>query len=268
MSDLLARKTIKRKRDEKEASLDSCGHRIGKEQMLSAATALLKYIKEKDETSNKNVLLTEASRVLVSIQLMQSLPGRQSKLKHRATLPHPLYTRDDQEVCLITTAPQSKWKEVVRPEESLSNIKKVIDMNKLRKKYKSFEAKRRLATGFNAFLCDQAVVPFLPKLLGETFFARNKEPLHVDMAKAPKSLEKALNCTHYSIQDNSCCMYFEIMTTTAPKKKINSQRHDRHDRLLGRGNSGKRLRSAGPDCVLASPERLERRAVDLAEGNV
>ena len=172
-----------------------------------AAAALVNYLKKQDESKAATSLLPEASKVFVSIQFLQSLPRRVSKIKCGVVLPHPIYTREDQEVCLITTGPQRKWKDKLQGQEGLENIKKIIDMNKLRKKYKAFESKRQLATGFNCFIADTAVAPFLPQILGKTFFQRNKEPLTINMTRAPRSIIRALHSTHYSIQDNANRMF-------------------------------------------------------------
>ncbi|KAJ9459136.1 putative ribosome biogenesis protein C8F11.04 [Diplonema papillatum] len=166
-----------------------------------AAAKLLTFM-EAAEKKQGNTLIAEASPIFLSVSLMQSLPKTKSMKRVSVPIPHSIFARDNQECCLITTSPQRQWKDIVCPRPEFKNIKKIIDINKLRKKFKAFESKRQLATQFNYFLADEAVVNFLPKLLGDTFFRRNKEPVLVNMKKFPKSLTAALDSTSFSIQDN------------------------------------------------------------------
>jgi ribosome biogenesis protein UTP30 len=50
----------------------------------------------------------------------------------------------------------------------------VVDLSKLRKKYKAFEVKRQLCNSYQVFLADERILPMLPKNLGKSFFSRNK----------------------------------------------------------------------------------------------
>lgn len=50
----------------------------------------------------------------------------------------------------------------------------MISLEKLRKNYFPFEAKRKLCQSYDLFLADRAVVTRLPQLLGKEFFSRKK----------------------------------------------------------------------------------------------
>ena len=89
------------------------------------------------------------------------------------------------EICLFVKDPQREYKNLIFNELSLNNnsstgsnqsfkIAKIIDISKLRKKYKEFEAKRILCNSFDLFLADERVLPLLPKLLGKYFFNKKK----------------------------------------------------------------------------------------------
>lgn len=51
---------------------------------------------------------------------------------------------------------------------------KVIGVTKLRKEFKSHEAKRQLCDSYDFFLADDRVLPALPKVLGKAFFQKKK----------------------------------------------------------------------------------------------
>eukprot|EP01059_Diplonema_ambulator_P024202 TRINITY_DN4005_c0_g1_i3.p2 TRINITY_DN4005_c0_g1~~TRINITY_DN4005_c0_g1_i3.p2 ORF type:complete len:373 (+),score=184.95 TRINITY_DN4005_c0_g1_i3:1465-2583(+) len=180
---------------------------VGEDRMPTtekAAEALLKFMREKEGKEGKMDLLAEAGPVFVKFDLMQSSAKGVARKRTGVKLPHGIHNRDGNEVCLITTAPQRKWKDKIKAQpEGLENVKKVIDMNKLRKKFKSYEEKRQLATAFNLFVADEAVMNFLPAMLGKVFFARSKEPLCINMKKFPASLKDALASTSYSLRDNN-----------------------------------------------------------------
>eukprot|EP01064_Diplonema_japonicum_P001656 TRINITY_DN1109_c0_g1_i1.p1 TRINITY_DN1109_c0_g1~~TRINITY_DN1109_c0_g1_i1.p1 ORF type:complete len:332 (+),score=109.55 TRINITY_DN1109_c0_g1_i1:51-1046(+) len=173
-------------------------------QTEEAAAALVKYMQGVEEKEDKMNLLAEAGPVFMVVQLMQSAGKGPSRKRRAVKIPHPMNTKENVEVCLITTAPQRKWKDKIKESpEGLENIKKVIDMNKLRKKFKSFEEKRQLATSFNQFVADEAVLNFLPAILGKTFFRKSKEPICINMKKFPTSLRAALASTSYSLRENA-----------------------------------------------------------------
>jgi ribosome biogenesis protein UTP30 len=50
----------------------------------------------------------------------------------------------------------------------------VVDTDKLRGKWKPFEARRELMRENEVWLCDERIVPSLPKLLGKVFLAAKK----------------------------------------------------------------------------------------------
>jgi ribosome biogenesis protein UTP30 len=50
----------------------------------------------------------------------------------------------------------------------------IIGFRKLRKNYKTFEAKRKLAQSYTMFLADDSIIPMLSKYLGKEFFSRKK----------------------------------------------------------------------------------------------
>ncbi|CAG8506038.1 7686_t:CDS:2, partial [Paraglomus occultum] len=88
-------------------------------------------------------------------------------------LKHPIYDADA-EICLFTKDPQSQYKKLLKEKEVIT-IDKVIGLKKLRKKFVSPEAKRKLCDNYELFLADDKIIVSLPKLLGKYFFKRKKQ---------------------------------------------------------------------------------------------
>lgn len=80
---------------------------------------------------------------------------------------------DHIEICYITKDDE-KTVEAKIKKESISEIKKVINIKNLESVYKSFEARRKLADSYDLFLVDNRVVQLMPTLLGKKFFEKNK----------------------------------------------------------------------------------------------
>lgn len=131
----------------------------------------------------------------LQIALNQMPKGRDQNLsrkQHKPTilaLPHPARTLGECDVCLFTKDPQREYKDKLAAQRCDGRVK-VIGMDKLRKKYVEFEAKRQLCASHDAFLADKRVLPMLPKLLGKSFFKKSKQPAAVDLTR--KNVREAL----------------------------------------------------------------------------
>ena len=121
---------------------------------------------------------------------------RQKRLKpNKILLPHSLNTAPTSTICLITPNPQKAFKDVVAhssfPAELSSHIIRVIDIQKLEKKHRSFESKRQLRDSYDLFLADDRIVVYLPKILGKTFFTSTlKRPIPVCLQPSKISKKK------------------------------------------------------------------------------
>jgi ribosome biogenesis protein UTP30 len=76
-------------------------------------------------------------------------------------------------VCLFTKNPQRYWKDELH-KQGVKFIARVVGLEKLKGKHKPFEARRALAADHQVFLCDEAIMPSMPKLLGKIFFDAKK----------------------------------------------------------------------------------------------
>lgn len=95
----------------------------------------------------------------------------------------------------MTADPQREFKDIVAddafPESLRTKIGRVIDLGKLKKKYKSYESKRQLVAEYDLFLADDRILPALPEVLGKTFNAnKNKRPIPVSLTtQIPKQAD-------------------------------------------------------------------------------
>jgi ribosome biogenesis protein UTP30 len=74
---------------------------------------------------------------------------------------------------LITKDPQRRYKDLLAS-HNIKFISRVVGVEKLKGKFKPFEARRLLLQENGLFLADERVVPLLPKLLGAMFFKAKK----------------------------------------------------------------------------------------------
>lgn len=78
------------------------------------------------------------------------------------------------------------------PAHLKATISRVIDIAKLKAKYKSFESKRQLRAQHDIFLADDRVVTMLPETLGKVFYkGGEKRPIPVELAGNSKGRTKA-----------------------------------------------------------------------------
>ena len=86
---------------------------------------------------------------------------------------HPLVDPRTTPICLITKDPQRQYKDLLESNE-IKFISRVVGVEKLKGKFKPFEARRALLKENGLFLADERVIPLLPKLLGTKWFEAKK----------------------------------------------------------------------------------------------
>ncbi|KAK0249392.1 proteasome-interacting protein cic1 [Friedmanniomyces endolithicus] len=116
-------------------------------------------------------------------------------------LPHP-YLSTTQEpalrICLITADPQRKYKDLIEhpsfPAELKKRITRVLGIEKVKARYKSFESRRQLLGEYDIFLADDRVITYLPHLLGKVFYkGGSKRPIPVDLQGKRQSVDEQGN---------------------------------------------------------------------------
>lgn len=97
-----------------------------------------------------------------------------SILRPYRSLPFPpLPPPPSTSVALIVKDPQREYKDLLES-KNIKFIERVVGMTKLRGKHAPYEARRRLCSEHDVWLCDERLIPSLPKVLGKTWFDAKK----------------------------------------------------------------------------------------------
>ncbi|KAJ1899695.1 proteasome-interacting protein cic1 [Kickxella alabastrina] len=177
---------------------------LNHELVLKASTALLKHIEKKKESDEATNLLADETEQVHLIMSVKKLSTKERHKPYRISLRTPMY-EETASVCLIVKPTQTEYVEKLMA-FGIPQIKEIVTMDQLKKKYKSYESKRQLLAMHDLFLADDRVLASLPELLGVKFFNAKKLPAPVNlMAKdQKKELTKALSCTFYRQTKGTC----------------------------------------------------------------
>ncbi|MCJ1418262.1 hypothetical protein MMC32_004609 [Xylographa parallela] len=176
-------------------------YQLEKSQVLKASAALLQHIKSESKRkaleSNTRSLLPASDESTDEIDAVESEPVwlvlttkkhvvDKKRLKPgKIPLPHSLHKSTSSTICLITADPQRAFKDTIAhpsfPVTLASQITRVIGLEKLGKRYKSFESRRQLLSEHDVFLADDRIITRLPKLLGKIFYGGSKRPVPVNL---------------------------------------------------------------------------------------
>ncbi|OAA66874.1 Ribosomal protein L1 [Niveomyces insectorum RCEF 264] len=175
---------------------------VDSEQTLKASKALLEYIKteakeETAKTGKRNLLAgddeDEASAaaetpIWLTLSTKRHIFDSHRLQPNKILVPHPINADTDATICLITADPQRAYKNLVAddafPAELRERITRVIDISHLGKKFKTYEAQRKLFAEHDVFLGDDRIINRLPKALGRTFYKTTvKRPVPVVLVK-------------------------------------------------------------------------------------
>lgn len=116
-----------------------------------------------EEKTNMVKLFEEENEIQVIFGL-KKLPTNPSMKPRLITVPHPLISEPS--YCLIIKEPYKQFKELLEL-NPIESLKKVIGLDKLRKRYSTYKLKRDLCSEYDIFLCDERILPFMTKLLGK-----------------------------------------------------------------------------------------------------
>ncbi|CAK7203180.1 proteasome-interacting protein cic1 [Sporothrix eucalyptigena] len=175
-------------------------------QALTATKSLLAYIKKTAEeetakTGKRNLLAADdddddeaggngvaETPIWLTVSTKRHILDSNRLQPNTISVPHALNTDDDTTICLITADPQRAYKDIVAsdafPAALRKRITRVVDLGHLTKKFKSYEAQRKLFSEHDVFLADDRIINRLPKALGKTFYKTTvKRPVPVVLAK-------------------------------------------------------------------------------------
>lgn len=173
-------------------------------------------------------LHSHESKRLEKLQETELLPGKEQNIWLNVTVKkipsghkfkpikipiiHPLVDPRTTPVCLITKDPQRQYKDLLESHE-IKFISRVVGVEKLKGKFKPFEARRALLKENGLFLADERVIPLLPKLLGTKWFEAKKQPIPVCLTRKDLKgeLERAISST-YMNQNQGTCTSIKVST--------------------------------------------------------
>jgi ribosome biogenesis protein UTP30 len=93
--------------------------------------------------------------------------------KFDSPIVHPLVDPRTSSICLFTKDPQRDYKDLLE-RHNIKFISRVVGLEKLKGKFKAYEARRLLLKENGLFLADDRIIPLLPKLLGSKWFEAKK----------------------------------------------------------------------------------------------
>jgi len=207
------------------AKSQSSSSSIGVDAQLTtrALKALLKH--HESSTSSSSNLLGNDLDVQVQFTLAR-IPGNASPKPIRIDIPHPLVKVDgsttamdtdeaddtslqEVSVCIIVKEESKPYIQSILSKfpKQLGSIKKVLGLQSLRTKHKSYTQRRELLSRFDIFLADDSILPMLTKAIGGKFFDKKKQPIPVNISRKealPFAIEKALNSTFMYLSSGTC----------------------------------------------------------------
>ncbi|KAL1692024.1 ribosomal protein L1p/L10e family-domain-containing protein [Schizophyllum commune] len=174
------------------------GH-VSQKQAEKALNALLAYATKRAEKQAETELLGgREQHVWLNIAEKTIVPNRRLK-PQRIPLAHPIIDPRVSSICLLTKDPQRQYKDLLETHK-IRFISRVVGVEKLKGKFKPFEARRGLLKDHDMFLADERIIPLLPKLLGTKWFKAKKQPIPVCLTRKDLKgeLERAVSSTYMS----------------------------------------------------------------------
>lgn len=109
----------------------------------------------------------------VTVEIMLHKVPIEGNMK-RKTLPlvKPVNPKESTEICVF--ARDAKIAKQKLQLASAPNVKKVIDLNKLRTHYNQYEARRTLAQAYDIYICEDTILPDVCRQLGSAFLRMRK----------------------------------------------------------------------------------------------
>jgi ribosome biogenesis protein UTP30 len=179
--------------------------------------ALRALLKHHESSANDQQLLGNDLDVQVQFSLAR-IPGKASAKPIRVEVPHPLVNvggsgddinLQDAQVCIIVKEESKSWVQAMieRFPNELGCVKKVLGLQSLRTKHKSFAQRRELLARFDIFFADDRILPMLTKALGGKFFEKKKQPIPIALTRKealPFAIQKNLKSTFMFLSAGTC----------------------------------------------------------------
>ncbi len=170
--------------------------KISDSQIEKALKALSLYKEKINSNGDVNVLEGNFDDYLYINFGFYKYPMRYSLSSNQINIKYGIYNEKfSPNVCLFVKKPKSDFKDL---EIKFPFNLKVIDTEKLKNKYQTYEKRRELLKKYDLFLCDNRIKFVLRKLLGKCFYKSKKFPHSVslnyeDKAKIKNDIVKIVN---------------------------------------------------------------------------
>ena len=200
--------------------------------------ALLALLRHHESPSSKEHLLGNDLDVQVQFTLVR-VPGNAGPRPVRIDIPHPLANVSsssskgddyddslrDVEACIIVKDASKEWVQemIARFPSHLGCIKKVLTLQSLRIKHKTYDQRRLLLGRFDVFFADDRIVPMLSKALGTKFFDKKKQPIPVRLSREealPFAIQRCLKSTYMYLSSGTCLTVRAGNTSMSPSKLL------------------------------------------------
>ncbi|KAE8543304.1 hypothetical protein D1P53_000006 [Cryptococcus gattii VGV] len=191
-------------------------------QAEKAVKALLAHHAKVSKQKEEEQLLPREEHVWVVVNTKTG-STRRSLNPIKIQLPHPaLPPPPTSSVCLFTKDPQRQYKDLLA-QHNIKFISRVVGVEKLKGKFKPYEARRELLRDHDMFLCDERILAVMPKLLGKMFFEAKKQPIPVNLQRKDltSTLARAISST-----------YFHPTTGTSTSTRIATPSHSSPSQTL------------------------------------
>ncbi|KAG6902536.1 hypothetical protein C0995_015354 [Termitomyces sp. Mi166 len=194
--------------------------RVSVDQCKLAIDALYAHETKKEKKLQENELLPgKEPNIWLNITVKKIPSGLKFK-PAKIPIVHPLIDPRTTSICLITKDPQREYKDLLET-HNVKFISRVVGIEKLKGKFKPFEARRILLKENGLFLADERIIPLLPKLLGVKWFEAKKQPIPVCLKRKDLKgeLERAVSST-YMNQNRGTCTSVKFAALSHTPKQI------------------------------------------------
>ncbi|GAA5904328.1 hypothetical protein JCM8208_006837 [Rhodotorula glutinis] len=165
-----------------------------------ALSALVKHVDKVQKKREDDDLLGEQDEKVFLVVGLKQAPKRDVHKPIRIAVPHPVLNPRVQPVTLFVKDPQRVYKNLLE-ELKIGFITRVVGLDKLRTKHKTFEAKRQLLKEGELFLVDDRVTVEVGKCLGKMWRDAKKQPIPVALQRKDlkAELERAVASTYMNV---------------------------------------------------------------------
>ncbi|CBX99087.1 hypothetical protein LEMA_P083260.1 [Plenodomus lingam JN3] len=173
---------------------DGTPYQLDPAQVERAAKALVahmqKHVTEKQEAAPVKNLAEDEDEpeandepIFLSVTTKKHIHDTSRLKPTKIVLPHPIIA-ENVRICMFTKDPQRTYKDLVAsdafPAALRTKVQRVLGVEKLKKRYKSYEQKRALAAEYDLFLVDDRIIKIVAEFLGKSFYGtKSKRPIPI-----------------------------------------------------------------------------------------